>query len=90
LRLGLHFFFFAADKGDDVGVYVHGSDAGIACAGDGLQRDGENFFEAEGVRQRLQDEDETGRRAIRVGDDEAAVVAAIFFAGWGWRRGARR
>lgn len=78
LRLAFHFFFFAADVGNDVGVDVHGSDAGITSAGNGLERDDEDFFEAEGVRERLQNEDEAGCRTIRIGDDEAGVVAAIF------------
>ena len=46
-----------------------------------MQRDGENFFEAEGVGERLEDEDETGSRAIRIGDDETGIIAAIFLLG---------
>ena len=49
LGLRLHFFFFAADEGNDVGVNVHRGDARIARAGNGLQGDDENFFEAESV-----------------------------------------
>ncbi len=81
LRFGLHFFFFAADEGDDVGVDIHGSDTRIACARDSLQRNGKNFFEAEGVGERFEDEDETCRGTIWIGDDEASVVAAIFLLG---------
>jgi len=78
LRLGFHFFLFAADEGDDVGVDIHGSDTRITSAGDGLQRDDEDFFEAEGISKRFEDEDETGGRTIGVGDDETGGVAAVF------------
>jgi len=78
LRLGFHFFFLAADERDDVGVNVHGGNAGIARAGDGLQGDDEDFLEAEGVGERFQDENEAGGGAVRIGDDEAGVVAAVF------------
>ena len=77
-------------KGTDVGVDIHGSDAGIACAGDRLQRDHENFLEAEGVGERFQDEDESSRGTIGVGDDEASVVAAMFLLHAESRRDARR
>jgi len=78
LRLGLHFFFFSADERDDVGVDIHGGHAGIARAGDGLERDREDLFETEGVSERLQDEDQASGGTIRVGDDETAVVTMVF------------
>ena len=53
LRLKLHFFFFTADEGNDVALNIHRGDAGIACAGDGLQSDDENFFESESIGERL-------------------------------------
>jgi len=53
LRLGFHFFFLAADEGDDIGLDVQGRNTGIAGAGDGLQGDDEDFFEAEGVGERF-------------------------------------
>ena len=49
LRLGFHLFFFAADERDDVALDVHGGNAGIACAGNGLERDDEDFLEAKGI-----------------------------------------
>jgi len=43
-----------------------------------LERDDEDFFQAEGIGERLQDKDEAGGGAIGIGDEEASVVAAIF------------
>ena len=59
LRLGLHLFFLAADERNDIGVDVHGSNAGITRAGDGLQCDSKNLFQAKSVREWFQDEDKT-------------------------------
>ena len=53
LRLGFHFIFFAADERNDVALNIHRGDAGIACAGDGLQSDDENFFESKSIGERL-------------------------------------
>src|SRR5260370_652971 len=39
LRFGFHFFFFAADEGNDVALAVHRGDAGITAAGDVLKTD---------------------------------------------------
>jgi hypothetical protein len=78
LRLGLHLFFFAVDERNDVAVDVHGSDAGITRARNRLQSDDENFLEAEGISERLQDKHETRCGTIRIRDDEAAVIATVF------------
>ena len=53
LWLKLHFFFLTADEGNDVALNIHRGDAGITCAGDGLQSHDENFFEAKSVSERL-------------------------------------
>ena len=50
---------------------------GIACAGNGLQGDDENFLQAEGVGQRLEHQHEAGCGTIGIGHDEAGVVAAL-------------
>src|SRR5216683_3783341 len=78
LRFGLHFFFFAADEGNDVALDVHRSDAGITGAGDGLKSDNKDFLEAEGVGERFQYQNKTGGGTVRIGDDETGVVTAIF------------
>src|SRR5580698_11310904 len=71
LRLGLELFFFAADERHEVGVNVHRSDAGVAGAGHGLQRNDENALESEDVGERLQDENEAGGRTVWIRHDEA-------------------
>src|SRR5437667_606211 len=53
LWLKLHFFFFTADEGNDVALNIHRGDAGIACAGDGLQSHDENLFESKSIGERL-------------------------------------
>src|SRR5439155_20386280 len=53
LRLKFHFFFFAADEGNDVALNIHRRDAGITGAGDSLQSYDENFFEAKSIGERL-------------------------------------
>ena len=90
MRLGFHLFFFAADEGNDVAVNVQRGNAGIACSGNGLQGDDEDFFQTEGVGERFQNQDEPGGGAIGIGDDEAGVVAAIFLLHAEWRQDARR
>src|SRR6266571_5123362 len=78
LRFGFHFFFFAADEGNDVALDVHRGDAGITGAGDGLKSDDENLLEAERVGERFQYQNKAGRGTVRIGDDETGVVTAIF------------
>jgi len=53
LRLGLHFFFFAADEGNDVTLDVQRGDAGIAGTGNGLESDDKDFLEAKGIGERF-------------------------------------
>ncbi len=43
-----------------------------------MESNHEDFLQAEGVGERLQDKNEAGSGAIGIGDDEASVVAAIF------------
>ena len=47
LSLPLHLLFFAADEGDDIRVDVHGRDARISGARDGLHRCGDHACDAE-------------------------------------------
>ncbi len=49
LRFELHFFFFTADKGDDVALDVQRGDPGVAGAGNGLKSDDKDFLEAKGI-----------------------------------------
>src|SRR5262249_44121852 len=78
LRLCFHFFFLAADEGNDVAENIEGRNAGIAGAGSGLHGDDEEFLQAESVGGRLENEDESGSGAIGISDDEARAIAAIF------------
>src|SRR5579883_36290 len=74
LRFLLHFLFFAADERDDVGVDVHGGDAGIACAGNGLHGSGDHGGDAE-LFQRRERHGQNHGGAIRVGYDHAFPAA---------------
>ena len=74
--LFLHLLFFVLDEGHDVAEDVHGGDAGIARAADGLHGYGKDGFHAEGLLQRSQRNGESHDRAVGVGDHEAAGLLA--------------
>src|ERR1043166_4979231 len=78
LRLGFHFFFFPTYEGNDIAENIERRDARIAGAGSGLHGNDEQLFEPESVGERLEHEDESGSGTIRIGDDEAGGVTAIF------------
>ena len=70
--LGFHFFFFAADEGDDVVEDVHGGDAGVASAADGLHGGDKDLLDAEALLDRLKRHDQADGGAIGIGDHVAA------------------
>ena len=75
-RLGLDLLLLAAaDVGDHVVRDVQGGDAGVAGAGEGLQRDHGHALEAERAVQRGQGHGQADHAAVRVGDDVAAARA---------------
>ena len=68
-RLGRHFLLLAADERHDVAQDVQRGHARVARARECLHRDDVDRLDAEGVVQRPQRDDETDRRAVRVGHD---------------------
>ena len=82
LRLGFHFFLFAADERHDVAEDVERGNTGITGAGSSLHGNDEKLFQAEGIGERFENEDESGGGAIRICDDEAGTIAAIFLLQW--------
>ena len=70
--LPLDLLFLAADVGDDVVEHVHGGDAGIAAAGDGLEGgDDDGRDGAKRILERPERDNKAGGRAVCVCDDEA-------------------
>ena len=78
LRLLFHFFFFAADEGNDVSDDVHRGNTRIASSGNGLQRDDKELLHPKSVRKRLEHDNQAGSGTIRICDDKSGIVAAIF------------
>src|SRR5690606_8922853 len=74
-RLALDLLLLAADVGHDVVDQVERGHARIAGTGAGLQGSDEAALDAESVPDRFERQDEVDRRAVGVGDDEAAVAA---------------
>ena len=78
LRLFFHLFFFAGDERDDIAENVERRDSRITRTGDGLHGDDKDFFQAEGIRERFENENKSCCRAIGIGNNEARTVTAIF------------
>src|SRR5215469_8123098 len=75
----LHLFLFAADERNHIGHNVHGSDARITRAGNGLQSGCDHFADAKGF-QRSQTHGENDGGAIRISDDLAFPTAEALLA----------
>lgn len=70
--LPLDFIFFTADEGDDVVHDIQAAYAGVACAGDGLERGDHDGLEGpKGLFEGSEGDDEAGGGAVGVGDDVA-------------------
>lgn len=73
-RLPLDLLLLAADVRDDVVDDVHRGDTRVASSRNGLERGGDALVDgSEGLLESLERDDESGRRAVGVGDDEALV-----------------
>src|SRR5579864_8024678 len=72
-RFRFHLVFFFGDVGNHVAQDVHGRDAGIARAADGLHGGDKNLVDAEAAVQRRQRQHQSNGGAVGIGDHEAAV-----------------
>src|SRR5205823_14012145 len=82
LRLRFHLFFFATDERNDVALNIQGSDTGIACARDGLEGHHKYFLQTKSVRQRLQDQHQSGGGTVGIGNDETRAITTILLLLW--------
>jgi len=65
-------------KRDDIAENVERRDSRITRTGDGLQGNDKDFFQAEGIRERFENEDKSGGGAIWIGNNEARAVPRFF------------